>query len=181
LAAGSRLAEQTCEVNVVGDGQAVEALVEGTATQDGRGEEKLCRAAVIAVRRGDRAAGPAAADRPATGTSGHPPPFSLDEALPRLGGDLGLFREMVGFFFADGLDLAREIQAAAAAGDATAVERKAHRLKGTVLYLGAEAASAAITGVETLGRARDLSGAAPAIRAMETELSRLAEALRPYR
>ena len=35
-----------------------------------------------------------------------------------------------------------------------------------MLYLGAEAASAAIARVEALGRARDLSGAAPAIRAM---------------
>ena len=62
------------------------------------------------------------------------PPFNLTDALARLGGGLGLFREMVGFFFSDGLKLVGEIKAAAEAGDAAAIETKAHRLKGTVLY-----------------------------------------------
>ena len=107
-------------------------------------------------------------------------PFSLDEAMMRLSGESGLFREMAGFFFSDGLKLLTEIQAAAGAGDATAVEKKAHRLKGTVLYLGAQAAREAIARVEALGRSGDLTDAAEAIRCMETELTRLAEALRPY-
>ena len=108
-------------------------------------------------------------------------PFDLDEAVGRLGGELGLFREMVGFFFCDGLKLLPEIQAAAGAGDARTVEHKAHRLKGTVLYLGATVATEAVAAVEVLGRSRDLTGAAPAIRLMEAEVARLAEALRPYR
>ena len=108
-------------------------------------------------------------------------PFDLDAALQRLGGELGLFREMVGFFFGDGLKLLDEIKAAAEAGDATTIERKAHRLKGTVLYLGAEAALEAVANVEILGRSRDLTGAARAIPLMETEVARLAEALRSYR
>jgi signal transduction histidine kinase/HPt (histidine-containing phosphotransfer) domain-containing protein len=110
-----------------------------------------------------------------------PAPFSLDEALARLGGESGLFQTTVEFFFSDGLKLLSEVLAAAAAGDAVAVERKAHRLKGTVLYLGAEPASAAVARVEAVGRARDLTDAPRALRALETEMARLAEALRPYR
>ena len=107
-------------------------------------------------------------------------PFNLDEAMARLGGESELYHEMVGFFFSDGLKLVAEIQVAAGAGDATAIERKAHRLKGTVLYLGAEATVEAVARVETLGRSGDLTEAAEAILSMETEVTRLAEALRPY-
>jgi len=109
------------------------------------------------------------------------PAFSLDEALAQLGGELGLFREMVGFFFGDGLRLLAEILAVAASGDTTAIEKNAHRLKGTVLYLGAEAASEAITRVEDLANSGDLAGTARAIRVMETEMERLTAALHPYR
>ena len=63
--------------------------------------------------------------------------FDFDEAVESLGGNVGLFGEMVGFFFSDGLNLLTEIQAAAAAGDTKAIAGKAHRLKGTLLYLGA--------------------------------------------
>ena len=86
---------------------------------------------------------------------------------------------MVGFFFGDGLNLVAEIQAAAIAGDVAAIEKKAHRLKGTVLYLGADAAIAAVARVEALARSGNLADAA-AIRSMERETMRLAEALRPY-
>jgi len=106
--------------------------------------------------------------------------FNLDEAVESLGGQLGLFHEMVGFFFTDGMKLLAEIQAAVTAGDARTIERKAHRLKGTTLYLGAHDATEAVARVETLGRLADLAGAACAIAALETEVARLAEALRPF-
>ena len=49
-----------------------------------------------------------------------------------------------------------------------------------MLYLGAEAATNAIARVEALGRSGDLKKAPEACRSMETEVTRLAEALRPY-
>ena len=107
-------------------------------------------------------------------------PFNLDEAVASLGGELELFRQMVEFFFNDGLKLSKEIRAAAGTGDTTTVERKAHCLKGTVLYFGAEAAVKAVAHVETLGRSGNLTNAAPVISLMETEMTRLAEALRPW-
>jgi HPt (histidine-containing phosphotransfer) domain-containing protein len=100
--------------------------------------------------------------------------------MARLGGQFGLFREMAGFFFSDGLKLVAEIRAAAETGDATAIEIKAHRLKGTVLYLGAKAAVAAVSCVEVFGRSGELRDVAEAILAMETEVTHLAEVLRPY-
>ena len=109
-----------------------------------------------------------------------PPPFDLDEARSRFGGEPTIFREMVAFFFSDGLKLLREIQVAAGTDDATVIEKQAHRLKGTVLYLCAEPAIDAVARVEALARSGDLTQAAGAIRAMEREIARLAEALRPY-
>jgi HPt (histidine-containing phosphotransfer) domain-containing protein len=107
-------------------------------------------------------------------------PFNLDEAIVRLDCEPGLFREMIGFFFEDGPKLLAEIQTAVGAGDAIAIEKKAHRLKGTVLYLGADSTNEAVSRVEALGRVGDLKGAAEAIRALEAEMTRLAEALRPF-
>ena len=105
--------------------------------------------------------------------------FDFDEAVESLGGNVGLFGEMVGFFFSDGLNLLTEIQAAAAAGDTKAIAGKAHRLKGTLLYLGCRAATEAVARVEILGRAADLTAATLAIPAMEAEVTRLAEAFAP--
>ncbi len=107
--------------------------------------------------------------------------FDFDAALASLGGEMAIFREMAAFFFRDGLNLLTEIPAAAMAGQATVVEKKAHRLKGTVLYLGAGTAVKAIARVEVLARSGDLSDIVPAIRAMEAEVMRLAEALRCHR
>ena len=46
--------KQTCEVKILKDGQPVDVLVEGIVTQDGQGQEKLCRAAVIDISRPKR-------------------------------------------------------------------------------------------------------------------------------
>ena len=58
--------KQTCEIEVLKDGQAVGALVEGIAVQNHQGQERLCRAAVIDVRHQKRADKLAAADRAAS-------------------------------------------------------------------------------------------------------------------
>ncbi len=43
--------KQTCEVKIVKDGRTVDVLIDGIATGDGQGQERLCRAAVIDIRR----------------------------------------------------------------------------------------------------------------------------------
>jgi two-component system, sensor histidine kinase len=107
-------------------------------------------------------------------------PFNLQEALARLDGQFEIFREMTGFFFCDGLKLVPEIQAAAGRGDVTTMEKKAHKLKGTLLYLGARAATSAAERVESAGRSGDLAGATAAVHSLEDEVTRLATALRQY-
>ena len=49
-----------------------------------------------------------------------------------------------------------------------------------MIYLGAKAAVSAVSCVEVLGRSGELKDVAEAVRTMETEVSDLAEALRPY-
>jgi len=55
-------ARQMCEVKILKDGQTVDVLVEGIATQDPQGQERLCRAAVIDISLQKRADALAAAN-----------------------------------------------------------------------------------------------------------------------
>ena len=48
-------AKQTCEVEILNDGQAVAVLVEGIAVHDRRGHRRVCRAAVIDISQQKRA------------------------------------------------------------------------------------------------------------------------------
>ena len=109
------------------------------------------------------------------------PVFNLEGAFAQLGGEESLFREMVAFFYSDGMQVSSEIEAAVQAGDIATTEKKAHRLRGTLLYLGAEPAVAAVARVETLARTGKLMEMAGALRSMAVELTRLADALHPYR
>ena len=59
-------AKQTCEVKILKDGQPVDVLVEGVVTADRRGQERLCRAAVIDIRQQKRADELAAANQALT-------------------------------------------------------------------------------------------------------------------
>jgi signal transduction histidine kinase/HPt (histidine-containing phosphotransfer) domain-containing protein len=108
-------------------------------------------------------------------------PINLDQALARLDGKFELFQEMVGYFYSDGLELLPEIRSAAERGDAATMANKAHRFKGTVLYLGAAAATMALDRIESLGRLGDVAGASLAVEAMEAEVARLAAALQRFR
>ncbi len=107
-------------------------------------------------------------------------PFNLRQAMVRLDGNFKLFQEMVGYFFNDVLERLPEIRSAAARGDLAALADKAHWFKGTVLFLGAPAASSALDRVETLSRAGDRCGASAAVESLDVEVVRLAEALRRF-
>ena len=88
--------KQTCAVTLLNDGRAIDVLVEGMATQDRHGQERLCRAAVIDISQEKHAGEFAAA---AHSSIPDTTPFNLDEAMAQLGGEPELFREMVGFFY----------------------------------------------------------------------------------
>ncbi|HLH42929.1 MAG TPA: Hpt domain-containing protein [Bryobacteraceae bacterium] len=98
-----------------------------------------------------------------------------DAALSRAGGDLGLLREIASLFLDNYKQWLAEIRDAAARGDASALERAAHSIKGSVANFGARAAVEAAFGLELLGRRRDLGEAAHALNSLELALA----ALRP--
>ena len=98
--------------------------------------------------------------------------------MARLDGRHELFQEMVAFFFRDSPAVMAAIRSGLQDRSAAALDRHAHKLMGTLLYLGAEPALQAARRVEILGRlGGDLTGAAEAVGHLEREMARLAEAL----
>lgn len=83
-------------------------------------------------------------------------------ALERVGGDLGLLREIAVLFLIECPRIMADIRAALETGNAAALERAAHSLKGSVGNFGARQAFDAALRLEAIGRSRDLSLAAAA-------------------
>jgi two-component system sensor histidine kinase/response regulator len=110
---------------------------------------------------------------PPTQTEGH----SLDRelALSRVGGDADLLKEIAELFVEDYPRVLEELHQAIESGDAQAVERTAHGLKGSVSTFGARAAMEAARTLENLGRARQVEELNEVLRTLETALA----ALRP--
>ena len=137
------------------------------------------------------AAGDAAtAETPATADYPAPQPrsptdttvFDLAVAMEKCMHKRDLLGQIISFFFKDADVLLPRIRAALQAGDIKEVGRLGHRLKGTLLHLGADAARDAARRVEQLmlhgGQQAD---AAEAVAALERECGRLKQALAPYR
>jgi HPt (histidine-containing phosphotransfer) domain-containing protein len=99
-------------------------------------------------------------------TSGKPAPANapFDEAAlrERVEGDAELLTEIVEQFLEDSPRLLEEVGAAVAAGDAGALKRAAHTLKGAASNFGAAAVVATCLELEGIGRSDDLAAAAPA-------------------
>jgi two-component system, sensor histidine kinase and response regulator len=102
---------------------------------------------------------------------------SLDRelALSRVGGDIDLIKEIAQLFVEDYPRVLDELHQAVDNGDAQAVERTAHGLKGSVSTFGAHAAMEAALTLENLGRARQLDPVRQALNTLELALA----ALRP--
>jgi two-component system, sensor histidine kinase and response regulator len=112
-----------------------------------------------------------------------PPGNPIDEAdlLARVDGDTGLLAEIIDLFLEDAETLLGDVRQSVRDGDADRVVRAAHRLKGSVATLSATQAARAALGLETLGRAGDLSGVPAAFVALEKEFERLVPALQALR
>jgi two-component system sensor histidine kinase/response regulator len=96
-----------------------------------------------------------------------------DEFLKRVGGDVGLLRELIAVFRTDCPRLWQNVRDALAQSDAVNLHRAAHTLKGSVGTLGAHAAAAAAEHLELLADKGDLAQAAEAVARLEKELQRL--------
>jgi PAS domain S-box-containing protein len=101
----------------------------------------------------------------------------LDEslALSRVGGDVGLLKEVVELFLDDYPSTFEKIKSAVASRDAKALEHHAHSLKGSVSTFGAARAFEAAFTLEKQGRSGNLTGAPDGLLQLEQAL----EALRP--
>jgi PAS domain S-box-containing protein len=104
-------------------------------------------------------------------------PIDIASALAHVGGDAGLLNEMVTLFLKELPELLTILREAVSAGDAKAVERAAHKLRGSVSNFAAKPAFEAALKLEVLGREGNLSVAEPAYADLEMEINRLKSAM----
>jgi PAS domain S-box-containing protein len=104
---------------------------------------------------------------------GPPPALNRQTILDRVEGDRELLAELVAAFQNEQPAILGELEQAVALGDARAMGGAAHRLKGSLQTLGAEAAAVAALRLERMGRDRDLQGVEQAWLALKSEMERL--------
>jgi HPt (histidine-containing phosphotransfer) domain-containing protein len=98
--------------------------------------------------------------------------------LAGVDGDRRLLRELVRLFLADSPQRLAEIKEAIRRGDAGALGRAVHTLKGLVGTFAAQKAFAASQRLENMGRNRNLDHAGEACVTLESELTFLGDELR---
>ncbi len=106
--------------------------------------------------------------------------LDVEGTLARFGGDKDLFREMAGIVIEDAPRLAKELRAGVLAADSTAIQMKAHALKGLVLGCGGERTGLTAQKLEDAGKDHRLEAATTQMADCETELRHFLEAIRPY-
>jgi two-component system sensor histidine kinase/response regulator len=94
-------------------------------------------------------------------------------ALARVGGDTDLLKEIAKLFLEEYPKMLVELRDAAAKGDAQALERIAHGLKGSVANFGARAAVDAALKLEDMGHARKLVEVSQSLHALDQALATL--------
>lgn len=107
------------------------------------------------------------------------PPLELavDDILARVGGQRELLATLAGLQSNESRRAVREIAAFLSEGDTAHVERVAHRLVGSLLIFGADAAVAAARQLEREARDGQLAGAREWLARLSLELERLDAAL----
>jgi HPt (histidine-containing phosphotransfer) domain-containing protein len=101
-------------------------------------------------------------------------------AIDRLDNDVELFQDLLAFFFADSPELMAAVRASISEGNAEALHRAAHRLKGLMSNFDARRAVEAASRLETMGRQRALADAAAACEQLDRELERVTALLREF-
>jgi CheY-like chemotaxis protein/nitrogen-specific signal transduction histidine kinase/HPt (histidine-containing phosphotransfer) domain-containing protein len=101
-------------------------------------------------------------------------------ALAEVEGDRQLLLKMIQSFAAQTQKALPEIRAAAERGDGRALERAAHKLKGSIGSFGDRPASDAALRLELMGSSGEFAGAAQTVATLENEVARLREALAAF-
>ena len=103
--------------------------------------------------------------------------FDRDEALKRCFGNRETLKEMMDFFPKESMELLGKMHSALDQGDLAETGRAAHRLKGSVVYLGAQPATEAAIKIEQASKSGNLMEACQAILELEHEVELLKKAL----
>ena len=117
----------------------------------------------------------ASADRDPRGEAFDPAP-----ALARTGGDEELLRKLIGLFVAQSGKLLPRIREAGERGDGPALERHAHKLKGSLGGFGAARATDAAHRLELMGRSGEMGPVPAAIGELESEVARIRDSMARY-
>jgi len=106
---------------------------------------------------------------------------SKEALLARLDDDPGLLGDIIDLFLKHAPNAMTQLRAAMTQQDAAAITHWAHTLKGMVANFETGRALAAVTQVEALGRAGDVTSAAAALPQLEMEMSALLPAIAKIR
>lgn len=104
----------------------------------------------------------------------------IEEALERTGGDRELLAEVAQMCLDDLPSMIGDIRQSLSGGDAQAMRKAAHKLKGSLVALAADSASAAAHHVEMLGAEGHLDRAAEALAQLECEIERIRPVLASF-
>ena len=99
--------------------------------------------------------------------------FDRESALAAVDGDLELMAELAELFLSDAPGLVEEIRCSVREGDAQALRRSAHTLKGAASNFRAQATVQAALCLECMGRDEDLGDAEQALERLLHELDHL--------
>lgn len=99
--------------------------------------------------------------------------FNESELMERVDNDVGFLSETVQMLGTDGRSLLDEIERAIGSGDAAAVGRAAHALKGMVSNFCAPETQECALALERAGKAGDLAGAPAALGAVRGRVEAL--------
>ncbi|HEV2970394.1 MAG TPA: Hpt domain-containing protein [Pirellulales bacterium] len=107
-------------------------------------------------------------------------PCEPQAAIGRLGGDLELYRELVRSFLNDSAGLLPRLRAAISAGDADALHKAAHGLKGVAATCGAVGVAEVAASLEASAVDRNLSVIGELNERLHAELAGAANLLAVY-
>jgi CheY-like chemotaxis protein len=102
------------------------------------------------------------------------------DAIDAAGGDESLLKEIIQTFLGDLPRLREATRQAADSQDANALQKAAHELKGSLLFLNVRRPIEQAESIESLAAGGDLSNVNPALSAMETEITVLSKALKDF-
>ena len=99
--------------------------------------------------------------------------FDRDDVLARLDGNEEMLQQVIEVFQNEAAQQLAAIRAAAQSGDAHALDRAAHSLKGSLAFFAAPAAVAPAVRLEAMGRSGDLAEARETLADLEREFASL--------